>query len=234
MARRISSAQLALFDELPRASPPISEGIPALTEDGRAEPKAAPPVELFSPEVIDALEVSPAVPEKPPVPDRLALVIPVSSRSATSIAAAARQVEISDAVLFAMRVNLLDLGPVDQFDAEDVEAIIVACAKVEMGRFEAVFRALAPRFDGGPALFPDEDGGLATLLDCLRGALRACGAPDGCGDDNGPHLPLGPASQLTGYASLDRPLKLPVRDFALVRVFGDGGYEVQRKWTLAA
>ncbi|HEY9012167.1 MAG TPA: hypothetical protein VIN06_14230 [Devosia sp.] len=232
MARRVPAAQLALFEELPKAPPPMPEAILALAGGGEAEPEVAAPVELFSPEVIGALEARPVAPERPPVPDRLAIVVPVSSRSGSSIGAAARQVEISDAVLFSLRVSLLDLGPVDRFDAEDVEAIVRACAKIEMGRFDAVFRALGPRFDSGPALFPDEDGELAALLDCLRGALRACGAPDGADDDNGPHLPLGSGPQLTGHTSLDRPLKLPVRDFALVRVFGDGGYEVQRKWSL--
>ena len=180
-------------------------------------------------EVIVALEAAPVVPT---IPDRLALVVPISSRSGGSILAAARQVEISDAVLFSLRVSLLDLGPLDQLDADDVEAIIAACGAVEMRRFDALFPSLAPRFDGGPALFPDEDGGLAALLDCLHSALRARGAPAGEGDDNGPHLPLGAAPGPGGHTSLDRPLKVPVREFALARVFPDGGYEVQKKWGL--
>lgn len=226
MARRVA-AQLALFDDLPKAPPPFPQQLPAATADAApvAEAVAA---ELFSPEVIVALESAPVVAA---LPDRLALVVPVSSRSGGSILAAARQVEVTDDVLFSLRVSLIDLGPLTQFDAHDIEAIIAACGTVDMHRFDAVFPALAPRFDGGPALFPDEDGGLADLLDCLRGALRARGAPAGDADDNGPHLPLG-ESRLSGHTSLDRPLKLPVRDFALVRVFGDGGYEVLKKWGL--
>ena len=58
--------------------------------------------------------------------------------------------------------------------------------------------------------------------------------PIGAGTkSHGPHLPLDTSTMLSGQVSLDRPLKLPVRDFALVRLFGGGGYEVQRKWGLA-
>lgn len=230
MARRAPSAQLALFDDLPKAPPPMPEAILALVE-AEAAPEPVSPVELFSPEVIVALET---VPQPPPVPDRLAIVIPVSSKSGGSILGAARQVEISDDVLFSLRISLLDLGPLDQFDADDVAAVIAACGTVEMRRFDLPFPALAPRFDGGPALFPDETDALAALLDCLRSALRSRGAPAGEADDNGPHLPLGAGPSPGGHTSLDRPLKLPVREFALVRVFGDGGYEVQKKWALAA
>jgi len=233
MARRVS-AQLALFDDLPKAPPPA---LPETIRDD-AEPAErgapAPVVELFSPEVIVALEALPVVPPPPSVPDRLALVVPISSRSGGSILAAVRQVEISDAVLFSLRVSLLDLGPLEMLDADDVEAIVAACGTIDLRRFDAAFPALAPRFDGGPALFPEETGGLATLLDSLRGALHERGAPTGDGDDNGPHLPLGTATGLAGHTSLDRPLKLAVREFALVRVFADGGYEVQKKWVLAA
>ena len=230
MARRAPSAQLTLFDDLPTAPPPMPKAILALVED-EAAPEPVSPVELFSPEVIVAVETI-AMP--PPVPARLAIVIPVSSKSGGSILAAARQIEISDDVLFSLRINLLDLGPLDQFDAEDVAAVIAACGTVEMHRFDLPFPALAPRFDGGPALFPDDTDDLAALLDCLRSALRSRGAPAGDGDDNGPHLPLGACTSLGGHTSLDRPLKLPVREFALVRVFGGGGYEVQKKWALTA
>ena len=230
MARRAPSGQLTLFEDLPKAQPPIAEAMLDAAEP--AEPVAeSAVVELFSTETITALEAPPTVPAAPAVPDRLALVVPLNSRSGGSILAAARHVEISDAVLFSLHVSLLDLGPVDKLDAEDVDAIIAACGKVEMGRFDAVFPSLAPRFDGGPALFPAENDDLAALLDGLRGALRARSAPAGDGDDNGPHLPLG-SGALSGHTSLDRPLKLPVRDFALARVFGDGGYEVLKKWTL--
>ncbi len=232
MARRAPSAQLALFDDLPKAPPPTTAPILAIagTSEVASEP-ATPVVELFSPEVIVALE---AAPQPPAVPDRLALVVPISSKSGGSILAASRQLAISEDVLFSLRVSLLDLGPIDQFDAEDVDAVISACGKIQMSRFDAVFPALAPRFDGGPALFPDESEELAALLDSLRSALRSRGAPAGDADDNGPHLPLGAGSAPGGHTHLDRPLKVPVREFALVRIFGDGGYEVQKKWGLAA
>lgn len=231
MARRAPSAQLALFDDLPKSATPTPEAIVALVEDGEAASGPVSPVELFSPEMIVTLDT---IPQPPPVPDRLAIVIPVSSKSGGSILAAARHIEVSDDVLFSLRISLFDLGPLDRFDAEDIEAVIAACGKVEMRRFDLPFPALAPRFDGGPALYPDETDDLAALLDHLRSALRSRGAPAGDGDDNGPHLPLGAGASPGGHASLDRPLKLPVREFALVRVFGDGGYEVQKKWALAA
>lgn len=226
---RSHPGQFSLFDDLPKAPPPSPGTIFALAEADEALPEPVPVIELFSPEVIIALET---VPAPPTVPDRLALVVPISSKSGGSILAAARQVEISDEVLFSLRVSLLDLGPLDQLDAEDVEAVIAACGTVEMRRFDAVFPALAPRFDGGPALFPDESDALATLIDSLRSALRSRGAPAGDADDNGPHLPLGTGPGPGGHTSLDRPLKLPVREFALVRIFADGGYEVQKKWAL--
>jgi len=229
MARRAPSAQLALFDDLPKAPPPPPEAVLTLVA-ASVEPEPPSPVELFSPEVIVALET---VPQPPPIPDRLAIVVPVSGRSGGSILAAARQVEIGDDVLFSLRISLLDLGPLDRLDAGDVEAVIAACGTVEMRRFDLPFPALAPRFEGGPALFPDETEELAALLDSLRSALRSRGAPSGDGDDNGPHLPLGAGHAPGGHTSLDRPPKLPVREFALVRVFADGGYEVQKKWALA-
>lgn len=103
MARRVT-AQLALFDELPKAPPPLHEAIlsPAEMDEPAAQTAV---VELFSPEVIIALE---AVPARPSIPDRLALVVPISSRSGGAILAAARQVEISDTVLFSLRVSLLE------------------------------------------------------------------------------------------------------------------------------
>ena len=229
MARRVPSGQLALFDDLPKAPPPNPAAIPELAGDDGAPPEPAAPVELFSPEVIVALETLPA---PPPVPDRLALVIPVSSKSGSAVAAAARQVELSADALLSLSISVLDFGGFDDVDSDELEAIVEACSSVEMRRFEAVFSALGNRDDGLPALFAD-DGALLAFADLLRGALRERGAPAGEADWNGPHLPLDSATSLSGQISLDRPLKLPVRDFALVRVFGDGGYEVQRKWGLA-
>ena len=228
MARRVPSGQLALFDDLPKAPPPNAAEIPELAGDDEAPPEPAMPVELFSPEVIVALET---VPAPPPVPDRLALVIPVSSKVGGAVAAAARQVELPPDALLSLSISVLDFGAYDDL-ADELDAIVEACSSIEMRRFEAVFSALGSRDDGLPALFAD-DGALLAFADLLRGALRERGAPAGEADWNGPHLPLESTSSLSGQISLDRPLKLPVRDFALVRRFGDGGYEVQRKWPLA-
>lgn len=227
MARRVPAGQLALFEDLPKAPPPpaVAEAILRASDD---DPAAAPaaPVELFSPEVVIALESQPAEPA------RLALVIPVSGKSGGAVAAAARQLDLAAEALLSLAIHVLDFGPFDSVEAEELDAIIEACRSLEMRRFEAVLTALGSRDDGVPALLAD-DSALFAFADALRGALREHGAPSGETDGNGPHLPLRSDTTLAGQISLDRPLRLPVRDFALARLLADGGYDVQHKWTLA-
>jgi hypothetical protein len=209
---RSHPGQLSLFDDTIYLPPPL----PAPIED------------------VEAVEdVAPAE------ADRLVLALLVGSKSAGSVVAAARQaaaqheVDIPAEAGFSLFVSLLDFGAFDSLDAEEVEAIIEAGSTVEMRRFDVALSTLGNSDTGDLALFADQSGGLEAFADCLRGALRERGAPPPDADRNGPHLPLGLEHIDIGPISLDRPLRMPIREFALLRLAGDG-HEVLRKWALAA
>lgn len=209
---RSHPGQLSLFDDtLPQAPPP------------------PPPIED-----VEAVEdVAPVA------ADGLILALLVGSKSAGSVLAAARQVaaqhevDIPAEAGFALFVSVLDFGLFDALDAEEIEAIIEAGRAVELRRFDVALSTLGSSDGGGLALFADESGGLEGFADCLRGALRERGAPPPDADRNGPHLPLARGRIDIGSIALDRPLRLPIREFALLRLAGDG-HEVLRKWALAA
>lgn len=241
---RSHPGQLSLFGDLPNAPPPrplararhhdetdadstFACGELFETTNERLASLDAPLAAVQADAVVEA-----ELPAATLIADRLVLAVPVSLKSSGAILAAA-QTGPGDAALFSPYISVLDFGDAESIDADETEAVLEAGGAVELRRFDAAFASLGSLDDGGLALFPDETGGLDALADCLRVALRECGGPTADMDPNGPHLPLVGRDGVES-TRLDRPLRLPVRDIALLHVFGDGsGYEVLKKWPLA-
>lgn len=237
---RSHPGQLSLFDDLPQAPPPAPPLRMRDHDDVDAGAMLAcgelfAPIDTVLPEAPPTVRMAPAEAEEPGCPvsaDRLVMAVTVSIKSTGAIHAAA-QIGPGDAAPVSPYISVLDFGDAEAIGTDETEALLEAGSAIELRRFEAAFSTLGSRDDGGLALFPDETGGLGALADCLRGALRECGAPTADMDRNGPHLPFGGRDGVE-VTRLDRPVRLPVRDIALLHVFGDGsGYEVLRKWALA-
>lgn len=170
-------------------------------------------------------------------PDRVVLALLVSGKSAGPVLAAARhvaaqhEIEIPAEAEPSLFISMFDFGTFDALDAEEVETVLEAGAAVEMRRFDVALSTLGSCDDGGVALFADDSGIIDAFTDCVRGALRERGGP--LPDADRPHLVLCRSAMDIGPITLDRPLHLSIREYALLRIWGDG-YEVLRKWALAA
>jgi 2'-5' RNA ligase len=244
MARRVPG-QLLLFDDFPLVSAPQMQGplapLPALGADDAIEPllTAAPPP-------LPAAPLPPA-PPSPPVlgPDPVFFAVLTGGKVTGEIVAAGlaqkEQYQLSAPLRSTdnLHISVLGAGKADDLSDEEIGLLLEAGDAVSMPRFEVSFsEAVSFRRKAGPnpLVLPCDEGAdaMAGLAEALWAQMRERGFTLRSKLTAVYHLTLAYDPVLVPRTPLAPPIRMPVREFALVRNFrGEGRYETIKKWRLA-
>lgn len=249
MARRIPPGQLALFDDLPNTLPPpaLLLGLPA--EDDPSS--MAPFPDLFAANDESPRPIALAPPPSPPPglpslgPDPIFFAVLTGGKVAGEIVAAGlaqkQQHELSASLRPAdtLHVSVLGAGRADDLSDDDIALLKEAGDAVSMPRFEVSFtEAMSFRRKAGPMplVLPCDEGAdaMAGLAEALWTQMRERGFTLNSRLTAVYHLTLAYDRIEVPRTPLDQPIRMPVREFALVRSWrGEGRYETIKKWSLA-
>lgn len=248
MARPVSG-QLMLFEDFPLASVPQMQGPsapwPALVVDEAAAPLLSSPPPAGPrqppPRSEDGIRANP-----PPLgPDPVFFAVLTAGKVTGEIVAAGlaqkEQYQLSAPLRPAdnLHISVLGAGKADELSDEDIGLLVEAGAAVSMPRFEVSFsEAMSFRRKTGPnpLVLPCDDGAdtMAGLAEALWAQMRERGFTLKSKLTAVYHLTLAYDPVLVPRTPLAPPIRMPVREFALVRSFrGEGRYETIRKWSLA-
>lgn len=249
MARRVLSAQMPLFDDLPTAKRPELEPVIETAAERAVSPlQAPPPSELFVDEPhMPAAAASLPEPPSPPAlgPDPLFFAVLTGGKVAGEIIAAGLAQKEQHHLTAPLRpthtlhMSVLGAGIADDLSDADLDLLCEAGDAVSMPRFEVSFsEAMSFRRKAGPAplVLPCDEGAeaMSDLADALWTQMRERGFTLKSRLTAVYHLTLAYDPVQVPRTPLDQPIRMPVREFALVRSFrGEGRYETIRKWALA-
>lgn len=141
---------------------------------------------------------------------------------------------------YTLHISVLGAGQADDLGEEDIDLLKEAGDAVAMGRFKVSFgEAMSFRRRSGamPLVLPCDDGAaeLAGLAETLRSGLRERGFTLRSKLDALYHLTLAYDRIEVPRTPLAEPIRMPVRDFVLIRSHrSEGRYEELQKWTLAS
>lgn len=243
MGRRIPSGQLPLFHDLPETPPPsVLMGPPHEAES--VAPPCAP--DLF---LSDTLASEPPVPlfVPPPKlgPDPVFFAVLTGGKATGDVLAAGlaqkQQFGLSAPLRPAdtLHISVLGAGIADDLSEDDIELLCEAGDAISMPRFEVSFsEAMSFRRKAGrnPLVLPCDEGAdaMAGLAEALWAEVRERGFTLKSRLTAVYHLTLAYDPVLVPRTPLDHPIRMPVREFALVRSRrGEGRYETIEKWELA-
>jgi 2'-5' RNA ligase len=137
-----------------------------------------------------------------------------------------------------LHVSVLGAGIADDLTPEDFALIVEAGSAVTMPRFDLSFvEAFSFRRAGAkPLVLPCDEGAeeVAALAEALWAQMRERGFTLKGKLDAAYHLTLAYDRVLVPKTPLEQPIRMPVKEFALVRSYrGDGRYDTIKRWTLA-
>jgi 2'-5' RNA ligase len=138
-----------------------------------------------------------------------------------------------------LHISVLGAGIADDLSKEDLDLLCEAGDAVSMPRFEVSFsEAMSFRRKAGPSplVLPCDEGveAMAGLAEALWTQMRERGFTLKSKLTAVYHLTLAYDRVEVPRTPLDQPIRMPVREFALVRSRrGEGKYETIRKWALA-
>jgi 2'-5' RNA ligase len=252
MARRAASAQMPLFDELPTARrPELEPAIESPTEEPAVPVEAPAPIELFADAPPPPFVAAPPAPlsERPGPPslgpDPVFFAVLTGGKVTGEIIAAGLAQREQHHLTAPLRptdtlhISVLGAGIADDLSPDDIELLVEAGDAVSMPRFEVSFtEAMSFRRRAGrnPLVLPCDEGAeaMAGLAEALWAQMRERGFTLKSKLTAVYHLTLAYDPVLVPPTPLEQPIRMPVREFALVRSRrGEGRYETIQKWALA-
>ena len=261
MARRRDPAQISLFDEdaLPRSRrPKLDAVIEPQPADERPADESIPlpvpaPIELFSTDEAESLPVAvapPSPPSEPPSPpplgpDPVFFAVLTGGKVTGEIVAAGLAQKEQHHLTASLRptgtlhISVLGAGIADDLSDDDLALLKEVGDAVSMPRFEVSFsEAMSFRRKAGPnaLVLPCDEGAdaMAGLAEALWTQMRERGFTLKSKLTAVYHLTLAYDAVQVPRTPLGHPIRMPVREFALVRSRrGEGRYETIHKWSLA-